>query len=267
MDGKLTVGNISGQWSKCMIDSTEYVIKFNVKAEQDDQVSAVTCWLSDFKSIWYETIAADEMIERSKKCNPLLACGELITQMIPTFVAVPKQSNNIQLTELHANDLLHLKTKYFLSDGSDQIPLKFYWSLDKVTTESFFVVFNEMLLKISDLQKANEFLSKELRNVKIDNPNENGNESIDNDVSAKNSSVPHEGIFCNGCGNDIVGHRYSCIECDDFDLCMICEHEKKQHTHHIMIRYAQPGDNIRSKQLFCLIKGRNHTKRIRNSRR
>jgi len=43
-----------------------------------------------------------------------------------------------------------------------------------------------------------------------------------------NTSV-HQGFTCDGCQvYPIVGVRYRCNECPDFDFCEICEEKKKE---------------------------------------
>lgn len=265
----------SGKWSEITIDSTPYVIKYENKHE-DSALPSISCWISDFSSMWLETIEADGIVERLKKCNPLLACNELMNRIISTITTVPKNDSNIQLTGLNNNDSLHLSTKYFLSDGSDQIPLKFYWSLDRGSFRTDFS--RMMLLKVIDLERTNSFLIDTIRqkdkelNTKASNnessqcadkttstdftnegtENEDDNASVSSDASTDSSKVCHEGITCNNCGEDIFGHRYNCIECEDFDLCMACEHKKAPHSQHILVRYAQPEDKVRSEKLFRL---------------
>lgn len=56
-----------------------------------------------------------------------------------------------------------------------------------------------------------------------------------------NNLVHHANVICDGCDKDIYGHRYKCLECADFDLCMDCESAKK-HSHHLMIRITNPND-------------------------
>ncbi len=39
-----------------------------------------------------------------------------------------------------------------------------------------------------------------------------------------------EDVSCNGCGmTPIIGQRYSCSTCDNYDVCSACE--KKEHEH------------------------------------
>jgi len=45
------------------------------------------------------------------------------------------------------------------------------------------------------------------------------------------SEVVHDGVTCDGCGKyPIVGHRYKCVICHNFDFCEACE-AKGDHPH------------------------------------
>ena len=51
-----------------------------------------------------------------------------------------------------------------------------------------------------------------------------------NQKKSKNNYI-HEGIKCNNCGAfPIVGIRYKCLECDNFNCCEKCEQEQS-HPH------------------------------------
>ncbi|XP_039761134.1 uncharacterized protein LOC120634522 isoform X2 [Pararge aegeria] len=45
----------------------------------------------------------------------------------------------------------------------------------------------------------------------------------------------HEGIICDSCQDPILGFRYKCVTCDNFDLCQKCEMLEK-HPQHYMLR-------------------------------
>ncbi|ULT95640.1 hypothetical protein L3Y34_004382 [Caenorhabditis briggsae] len=45
---------------------------------------------------------------------------------------------------------------------------------------------------------------------------------------------------CDACLGDIVGHRYKCLECADYDLCEKCE-RKSVHYEHAMVRIVSPS--------------------------
>lgn len=51
----------------------------------------------------------------------------------------------------------------------------------------------------------------------------------------------HPGVVCDGCDNIIIGFRYKCMDCNDYDLCMECEAGMK-HSQHVMLRIANPND-------------------------
>jgi len=63
------------------------------------------------------------------------------------------------------------------------------------------------------------------------------------DISSKESQI-HPGIVCDGCEKTpIVGPRYKCVVCDDFDLCGSCE-AAGRHPGHNMIRISNPEMNF-----------------------
>lgn len=45
----------------------------------------------------------------------------------------------------------------------------------------------------------------------------------------------HRNVVCDGCDTDIIGFRYKCLECTDFDLCIECEYDM-YHSQHYMMR-------------------------------
>ncbi|XP_041984165.1 uncharacterized protein LOC121736819 [Aricia agestis] len=45
----------------------------------------------------------------------------------------------------------------------------------------------------------------------------------------------HEGIICDNCLQTIVGFRYKCVSCDNYDLCQKCEMQET-HPQHYMLR-------------------------------
>merc|ERR1719367_2452262 len=49
----------------------------------------------------------------------------------------------------------------------------------------------------------------------------------------------HPGVMCDACDGPVVGHRYKCLKCLDFDLCGKCE-AKGFHPGHNMMRIATP---------------------------
>jgi len=58
--------------------------------------------------------------------------------------------------------------------------------------------------------------------------------------NAKKSTAIHSGVSCNGCKMyPIVGNRYKCTQCYDFDLCDECEAKAVDHMHPMIKFKAQ----------------------------
>lgn len=51
--------------------------------------------------------------------------------------------------------------------------------------------------------------------------------------------VHHSNVVCDGCEGPVLGFRYKCSQCVDFDLCMSCEN-KMIHRDHVMYRIPVP---------------------------
>ena len=45
----------------------------------------------------------------------------------------------------------------------------------------------------------------------------------------------HRGVVCDGCNGNVVGSRFKCLECPDFDLCGTCE-ALGRHPEHVLAR-------------------------------
>ncbi|KAK3603903.1 hypothetical protein CHS0354_042914 [Potamilus streckersoni] len=56
--------------------------------------------------------------------------------------------------------------------------------------------------------------------------------------SSKDAEL-HPGVVCDGCDGAIVGNRYKCMACPDYDLCCSCE-KKGIHKEHDMMRITTP---------------------------
>jgi len=53
------------------------------------------------------------------------------------------------------------------------------------------------------------------------------------------AGVVHPGIVCDGCDGPVLGPRYKCLACPDYDLCKSCE-GRGLHSQHKMVRLPQP---------------------------
>merc|ERR1712209_332836 len=53
----------------------------------------------------------------------------------------------------------------------------------------------------------------------------------------------HWGVVCDGCDGPVVGPRYKCLVCPDYDLCATCE-ARGLHAQHKMIRLPAPCKRV-----------------------
>ncbi|XP_075066123.1 sequestosome-1 isoform X2 [Mixophyes fleayi] len=72
---------------------------------------------------------------------------------------------------------------------------------------------------------------KERRELKRDHRSHCGQENAQN--------VVHPNVTCDGCDSPVVGNRYKCLICPDYDLCSTCE-GKGIHQEHNMIMFPTP---------------------------
>ncbi|KAL3860599.1 hypothetical protein ACJMK2_010698 [Sinanodonta woodiana] len=64
-------------------------------------------------------------------------------------------------------------------------------------------------------------------------------EKVSSDSSKDAKADLHPGVVCDGCDGAIIGNRYKCMECPDYDLCSNCE-KKGIHKEHDMMRITTP---------------------------
>jgi len=58
------------------------------------------------------------------------------------------------------------------------------------------------------------------------------------DVTEEIVKATHHGIICDVCEKTVVGTRFKCFQCPDYDLCEKCE--PYHHRHHLMVRITEP---------------------------
>ncbi|GBP13174.1 Sequestosome-1 [Eumeta japonica] len=58
--------------------------------------------------------------------------------------------------------------------------------------------------------------------------------------NAGDAKLLHVGVTCDGCEQPIIGYRYKCTQCPDFDLCSSCE-AAGLHPDHCMVRVPHPN--------------------------
>ncbi|CAI2350787.1 unnamed protein product [Caenorhabditis sp. 36 PRJEB53466] len=66
-----------------------------------------------------------------------------------------------------------------------------------------------------------------------------GEETAEEQTQTKRFKPVKHSATCDACLGDIIGHRYKCLQCPDFDLCEACE-KKSLHYEHAMVRLVCP---------------------------
>ncbi|CAF1179494.1 unnamed protein product [Rotaria sordida] len=72
-----------------------------------------------------------------------------------------------------------------------------------------------------------------------------------NEQLNQNTTI-HIGIICDGCQGPVIGNRYKCMECIDYDLCQTCSN-KNLHSEYNMLKLTRVFQHHRWKELFELI--------------
>lgn len=86
----------------------------------------------------------------------------------------------------------------------------------------------------------------------VSSPTEGQGEATPNtDTGSKHPIYYHEGIVCDFCERVIVGARYKCCNCVDYDLCEECEAINGVHDlDHVFLKLRKPARLRRSSPLF-----------------
>jgi hypothetical protein len=73
-------------------------------------------------------------------------------------------------------------------------------------------------------------LCNDIKNSQLISPNQ-----------ISNSNIVHKGIKCNQCGKkDIIGIRYKCSTCPNYNLCEDCEEDSTHDEDHIFVKIREP---------------------------
>ena len=60
-------------------------------------------------------------------------------------------------------------------------------------------------------------------------------------TSLSSSSSKHIGVICDGCQRTpIVGIRYKCLQCSNYDLCEECADRQLIHSEHVLAKIRTP---------------------------
>ena len=97
---------------------------------------------------------------------------------------------------------------------------------------------NALLRKLHKLEKLER--CNTMRNIENKEDKEELRLNTDNNNNAAEKLI-HFGIACDGCNKfPIVGCRYKCSVCDDFDFCEECEKKLGEKHNHPLLKIYEP---------------------------
>lgn len=119
------------KWQKFNIGDDIYIIKFR-RNDKSDPESSVTCWLSNFKTLWSEAITSASMLQkRFSESNHRLDIEN--DKLLDIITHLPE---SIEYTKFQATESNHkLSFEYHLSE---EIRLRHWWLLRKSDDDTFF---------------------------------------------------------------------------------------------------------------------------------
>ncbi len=97
--------------------------------------------------------------------------------------------------------------------------------------------------------------------------------NIKNDISnvkvfkkQRTLCIVHKNVFCNICMKNIVGKRFKCMVCENFDICEVCEDNPKLTYHyHPLIRFMQIVDTKKVEETIDLFRLRYNLAKLNDS--
>ena len=179
---------------------------------------------------------------------------EIATQK--DFEIMKSDYKNEKSVKIHVN-IVDKNAKYIKPD----------LNLNKIQPNNCKLIINESSINIirnnnkkesnnSDSNPMNEIVKKKLKELEDKLVDELYNNSmmeiekskfdlqnkLSEKIENKNDQI-HKGIFCNKCGREIIGKRFKCVQCNNFNLCQFCENDYNHDIKHIMISIIYPIQN------------------------
>ncbi|XP_060644676.1 protein ref(2)P [Drosophila nasuta] len=147
-----------------------------------------------------------------------------VTKKINAYLKMPSASLNI----------LHREIEMYLFQER-QLPkteIRTYW-IDADSDEIEIVNQNDYDIFLSQCEKNMHMQISSAGEEKVEAKHD---ETAAPPVDDPSNFVIHDGVQCDACGTlPMIGFRYKCVQCPDFDLCQRCESAHK-HSDHLMVR-------------------------------
>ena len=206
----------------------------------------------------------DEFIKAVKEYAPSIDNKKrylLIQEKIEREIAT--QENFEKMTNEYLNNKIEPKIRIMLVDNNT----KYIKPKPQINNKNVKQIINESIINIPGNNKnENKIINgpnpingiikkklKELEDKLVDELYKNSMLEIEkskmmiyNNHFDKNEikiSYRHQDIICNKCGKEIIGDRFKCLQCKNFNLCEICEKSYNHDIKHIMIVIPIPLEN------------------------
>ncbi|EDV98766.1 GH13424 [Drosophila grimshawi] len=153
------------------------------------------------------------------------------TRKLNTYILLPEFQIDVQEA-----------IKSFLFEDSKLPEFKFrtYWIDNdgdeiEIANMSDYIIFKEKCADNMRIQVASEICSSS------DSAEPKIAQATPENVDDPTNFIIHDGVECDSCNlAPIIGFRYKCVQCPNFDLCQSCERAHK-HPNHMMVR--MPNNN------------------------
>lgn len=156
------------KWRQFRIDEDLFIVKFHHSPE-DKSKPILTCWLSDFTTLWTEAIDTEEnLMKRFSEQNQMIVVDNIATQIVRPMNLFSAENVKITRNDV-GNSTIDFNLKYYI----ESIPLLFPWKLQKCGGQVFFEMITKSLLhQIFELQENEKNLievidAKTIRNTAI----------------------------------------------------------------------------------------------------
>ena len=93
---------------------------------------------------------------------------------------------------------------------------------------------------ISAYEQKNDMNIEKLKQIEKKLGNFKKGETLIKFGENKNEDSVYQDVYCNQCKENIVGIRYKCVVCEDFNLCEKCEDKIKEEHGHPMLKIKSP---------------------------
>jgi len=156
----------------------------------------------------------EEILRNPQTLTKILSCPEVLA-------ALQQKLSDCKGLPANMNDLIQMFGNLGVNASTDQTVQQMRQQMQVFLQAIMEIPFVKELISNLDTSCANK------------SPSEPAQPS-------KDESIIHFGVICDNCGETIVGIRYKCSNCPDFDLCEKCEPQGVHFPDHVFLKVKRP---------------------------